>query len=145
RSHAPRSMRDGKELVGWGMASGIWETLLAEISARATLMADGSLEIASAASDIGTGTYTIMAQVAGETLGLPADRIRVKLGDSDLPESPLEGGSWMAASVGAAVQLACRSLADKSHQVVTNMNNPTLGTPTLDQVEFADGAIRLKG
>ena len=145
RSHAPRSMRDGKELVGWGMASGIWETLLAEIAARATLSADGSLEIASAASDIGTGTYTIMAQVAGETLGLPANRIRVKLGDSHLPKSPLEGGSWMAASVGAAVQLACRSLAGKIHQIAANMNNPAFGTPTLDQVAFADGAIQLKG
>lgn len=144
RSHAPRSMRDGKELVGWGMASGIWETLLMKIAARATLAADGSLEIASAASDIGTGTYTIMAQVAGETLGLPADRIRVKLGDSDLPDSPLEGGSWMAASVGAAVQLACRSLAGEVFNLAKKMNNPSLGAATLDQVMFADGAIRLR-
>lgn len=145
RSHAPRSMRDGKELVGWGMASGIWETLLMQITARAVVSADGYLEIASAASDIGTGTYTIMAQVACETLGLPADRVRVRLGDSDLPASPLEGGSWMAASVGAAVQLACRSLASELLNDATRMSNSPIGTPTLDQVEFADGAIRLKG
>lgn len=143
RSHAPRSMRDGKELIGWGMATGIWEMLLAQTSVRATLEADGRLEIASAASDIGTGTYTIMAQVAADALGLPVESVRVKLGDSDLPASPIEGGSWMAASVGAAIQLACRSLGDKLLAIATRMNSSPLGSATLDQVQFADGAIRL--
>lgn len=145
RNPAPRSMREGKELVGWGMATGMWEALVMETAARATLGSGGIVEVASATSDIGTGTYTVMAQVAGDTLGLPMEKIRVKLGDSDLPTSPLEGGSWTAASVGAAVQLACRSLGRKLHDVASNMPGSPLGSAGLDQIEFADGAIRVKG
>ena len=144
RSHAPRSMRDGKELIGWGMATAVWEALVVKTTARATLNSDGSVEIASAASDIGTGTYTVMAQVAGEALGLPAERIRVKLGDSDLPESPVEGGSWMAASTGAAVQLACRSLAGKLLDIAAKIPGSPLGSATLAQVDCVYGALRLK-
>jgi len=69
------------------------------IAVRVMLTANGHAEVASATSDIGTGTYTIMAQVAAEMLGLPLDNVSIKLGDSSLPQSPLEGGSWIAASV----------------------------------------------
>jgi xanthine dehydrogenase YagR molybdenum-binding subunit len=92
-------MRDGSELVGWGMASGVWDAFQVPITVRIRLTANGHAEVASAASDIGTGTYTIMAQVAADMLGLPLDAISVKLGDSTLPQSPVEGGSWLAASV----------------------------------------------
>ena len=99
RNPEPRSMRDGSELVGWGMATGIWEALQVPITVRIVLTANGHAEVACATSDIGTGTYTIMAQVAADMLGLPLDNISVKLGDSSLPQSPVEGGSWIAASV----------------------------------------------
>ena len=99
RNPEPRSMRDGSELVGWGMATGVWEALQMPIAARIVLTADGHAEVACATSDIGTGTYTIMAQIAADMLGLPLDNITVKLGDSTLPQSPVEGGSWIAASV----------------------------------------------
>jgi len=145
RSPAPRSMRDGKELIGWGMATGMWEALLVEATARATLGSDGRLEIASATSDIGTGTYTIMAQIAADALGFPVESIRVKLGDSDLPASPIEGGSWTAASVGAAVQLACRSLGARLYDIARLMDGTPLGSATLDQVEFAEASVRVKG
>ena len=92
-------MRDGSELVGWGMATGVWEALQVPITVRIVLTANGHAEVACATSDIGTGTYTIMAQVAADMLGLPLDNISVKLGDSSLPQSPVEGGSWIAASV----------------------------------------------
>src|SRR5258708_4601589 len=95
----PRSMRDGSELVGWGMATGVWEALQMPTAARIVLTANGHAEVSCAASDIGTGTYTIMAQVAADMLGLPLENISVKLGDSSLPLCPLEGGSWIAASV----------------------------------------------
>ena len=72
-------------------------------AARIVLTANGHAEVSCAASDIGTGTYTIMAQVAADTLGLPIENISIKLGDSTLPQSPVEGGSWMAASVSHAV------------------------------------------
>ena len=75
----PRSMREGSELVGWGMATGIWEALQMEAAVRIVLTANGHAEIACAFSDIGTGTYTIMAQVAADMLGLPLDNITVKL------------------------------------------------------------------
>ncbi|MFT8952153.1 MAG: xanthine dehydrogenase family protein molybdopterin-binding subunit [Gluconobacter sp.] len=113
RPMAPKSMRDGKELVGWGMATGIWDAMFSPTSARATLTADGRLRIATAASDIGTGTYTILAQTASEAFGIPIEKIDIELGDSTLPECPTEGGSWTAASAGAAVWLACQSLREK--------------------------------
>src|SRR6059036_2237872 len=103
RKPEPRSMRDGSELVGWGMASGVWEALQMPAAARIVLTANGHAEVSCAASDIGTGTYTILAQVAADSLGLPLENISVKLGDSTLPEAPVEGGSWMAASASHAV------------------------------------------
>src|SRR5262249_42856268 len=99
RDPAPRSMRDAKELVGWGMATGVWEALQMPIAVRVVLTANGHAEVSCATSDIGTGTYTIMAQVAADRLGLPLDAVSIKLGDSGLPQSPVEGGSWIAASV----------------------------------------------
>ena len=81
----PRSIRDGHELTGWGMATGIWDTQFMKATARARLSANGDLEITTAASDIGTGTYTIPAQVASETLGVPLDDVTVRIGDSDCP------------------------------------------------------------
>ena len=103
RNPEPRSMRDGSDLVGWGMATGVWEALQVPIAVRIALTANGHAEVACATSDIGTGTYTIMAQVAADMLGLPLDNISIKLGDSSLPQSPVEGGSWIATSVANAI------------------------------------------
>ena len=107
RSKEPRSMRDGTELVGWGMATGIWEALDQTITTRVVLTANGHAEVACATSDIGTGTYTIMTQVAADMLGLPLENISVRLGDSTLPQSPVEGGSWIASSVSNAIAATC--------------------------------------
>ena len=68
-------MRDGSELVGWGMATGVWEALQMPIAVRVVLTANGHAEVACATSDIGTGTYTIMTQVAADMLGLPIDNV----------------------------------------------------------------------
>lgn len=144
RSHTPRSMKDGKELIGWGVATGMWEALMREASARATLGANGRLEVASASSDIGPGTYTMMTQIAADTLGIPVEQITARLGDSDLPTAPVEGGSFTAASVGAAVQLACRSVAAKLFKAARKMNGKVPRNVTIDQVEFVDGTIRVK-
>ena len=75
RNPEPRSMRDGSELVGWGMATGVWEALQVPIAVRIVLTANGHAEVSCATSDIGTGTYTIMAQVAADMLGLPLDNV----------------------------------------------------------------------
>src|ERR1700720_4471992 len=103
RNPEPRSMRNAGDLVGFGMATGVWDAFQAPITVRIVLSANGHAEIACATSDIGTGTYTIMAQVAADTLGLPFENISIKLGDSSLPQAPVEGGSWMAASASHAV------------------------------------------
>lgn len=142
RSMAPRSMREGKELIGWGMATGMWDAMFSKCAARATLKADGSLEVASAMSDIGTGTYTVMTQVAADTLGLPASSIKSMLGDSNLPLSPVEGGSWGAASVGAAVQLACQAVAKKLVKAAGKIEGDPLGGAKADELVFEDGHMR---
>ncbi len=81
RNPEARSMRDAGDLVGWGMATGMWEALQMPITVRIVLSANGHAEVACATSDIGTGTYTIMAQVAADMLGLPLDNISIKLGE----------------------------------------------------------------
>ena len=144
RSQAPRSMRDGSELVGWGMATGMWDAMFSKTSARATLSANGHLEVATATSDIGTGTYTVMTLVAADTLGLPPDQITAKLGDSDLPTSPVEGGSWAAASAGAAVQVACQAVGKQLLKAAASIDGKPLGGASMDEVEFIDGRIVLR-
>jgi xanthine dehydrogenase YagR molybdenum-binding subunit len=141
RTAEPRSMRDGSELVGWGMATGVWEALQMEMSASIALTANGHAEIACATSDIGTGTYTIMAQVAADMLGLPIDNISIKLGDSTLPQSPVEGGSWTAASVSHAIAAA----ADAVRKALWGMAEKGPGTPLagtkLGDTVLADGKL----
>src|SRR6516165_10717786 len=108
RNPQPRSMRDGNELVGWGMATGFWEAMQMPASAKAALTANGSVEIASATADIGPGTYTWMTQLAAEMLGVPIENVTAKLGDSALPDAPVEGGSFTVSSIGCAIHAACR-------------------------------------
>ncbi|HLX30383.1 MAG TPA: xanthine dehydrogenase family protein molybdopterin-binding subunit [Casimicrobiaceae bacterium] len=113
RSVLPRSMRDGTELVGFGMATASYPAHRMAASARAAMQPDGSFVVQSGSQDIGTGTYTVMTQVAAEALGVPPSRVRFELGDTQLPHAPVSGGSMTAASVGPAVQAACRQLRDK--------------------------------
>src|SRR5205085_4616766 len=142
RNPRPRSMRDGKELVGWGMATGIWEAMQLEASARARLTANGSVEIASATADMGPGTYTMMAQIAAEMLGVPLDSVTAKLGDSTLPDAPVEGGSFTTSSVGCAILAACRAVQEELLRLARKARGSPLEGATLDQVTFTDGKIR---
>jgi xanthine dehydrogenase YagR molybdenum-binding subunit len=141
RSAEPRSMRDGSELVGWGMATGVWEALQMETAARVVLTANGHAEIACATSDIGTGTYTIMAQVAADMLGLPIESISIKLGDSTLPQSPVEGGSWMAASVSHAIANATKAVRLDLLRLAKKLPNSPLADAKVDDVTLAEGKI----
>lgn len=140
RPLTPGTMRDGKELIGWGMATGIWDAMFSPTSARATLTPDGKLHIATAASDIGTGTYTILAQTASEAFNIPLDQIDIELGDSALPQCPTEGGSWTAASAGAAVWLACQSLREKFLKILASSNTVPDWIKKND-VTLADGTL----
>lgn len=134
-------MREGRELVGWGMASGAWEAMQMPFASRIVMTANGHVEVASATSDIGTGTYTIMAQVAADMLGVPLDSITVKLGDSTLPKAPVEGGSWTAASISHAIVNAAGDIRAELLTIAQAMpGSPLLGL-TADEVTLADGAV----
>ncbi|GLH78164.1 dehydrogenase [Bradyrhizobium sp. SSBR45G] len=141
RNPEPRAMRDGRELVGWGMASGVWEALQMPFATRIVMTANGHVEVASATSDIGTGTYTIMAQVAADMLGVPLDSITVKLGDSTLPKAPVEGGSWTAASISHAIVNAADDIRAELLKIAQVMPGSPLQGLTPDEVTLAEGAV----
>ncbi|HEY2136097.1 MAG TPA: xanthine dehydrogenase family protein molybdopterin-binding subunit, partial [Xanthobacteraceae bacterium] len=144
RGREPRSMREGSELIGWGMATGIWEALQMKASARAVLNRNGDLEISSAFSDIGPGTYTMMTQIAADMLGVPIYNVAAKLADSSLPAAPVEGGSWTTASLGTAVREACLGVRAQLLRMARQVDGSPLAEAGLDDVVFFDGSIRHK-
>jgi xanthine dehydrogenase YagR molybdenum-binding subunit len=141
RNPEPRSMRDAGDLVGWGMATGVWDAFQMPITVRIVLSANGHAEVACATSDIGTGTYTIMAQVAADMLGLPLENISIKLGDSSLPQSPVEGGSWIAASVSNAIATTADAVRDELLRLAKQMPGSPLANAAPDEVALADGQL----
>lgn len=110
RVATPGSVRDGDWLIGMGMATAARVNFLADSIARVRLTPEGVAEVETDMTDIGTGTYTILAQIAGEALGLPIDRVRVSLGDSNHPDGAGSGGSFGAASSTSSVMLACEDI-----------------------------------
>jgi xanthine dehydrogenase YagR molybdenum-binding subunit len=109
----PRSMRDGRLLVGMGMASATFPAAQGLASALVRLLPNGIAEVKVAAGDIGPGTYTSITQVAADFLGLDAEQIRFSLGRSDFPPAPPHGGSQTTASVGSAVRAACIAVPER--------------------------------
>jgi xanthine dehydrogenase YagR molybdenum-binding subunit len=144
RDPQPRAMKDGNELVGWGMASGIWEAMQLEASAKAVLTANGNLEIASATADIGPGTYTMMTQIAAEMLGVPIEHVTAKLGDSSLPHAPVEGGSFTTSSVGCAIAAACRKVQQQLLRLAQKAPRSPFADAKFNDVAFVDDKIRHK-
>src|SRR5437016_607427 len=114
RNREPGSMRasDGSQ-VGFGMATAVYPAGQQKAGATAILNKDGTVTVRSATHEIGTGTYTAMSQFAADTLNIPIEKIRFELGDSQFPEAPNNGGSWLTASVAPAVIGACRELKKK--------------------------------
>ena len=145
RKPEARSTREGRELVGYGMASGIWEAFRVPTSARAVLAPNGTLEIGCATADIGTGTYTILTQIGAEMLGLPIDKVTVKIGDSDLPVAPVEGGSWTAASAGSAVVEACNGIRRELLKRARKIKKAPLEGADLADITFVEGEMRVRG
>lgn len=144
RSSQPRSMRDGKRLVGMGMATGVWEAMQMPASAKAVLSCDGKLTVSSATTDIGTGTYTVMSQLAADALGLGIEDVQFKLGDTDLPTSPMQGGSWTVSSVGTAVKEACEKIRARLFKLAQKLTDSPLANAQLEEVTFTRGMIQLK-
>ena len=144
RPLATRARKEGSEYVGWGMATGAWDALQMFARASAVMHADGKLVVSSAATDIGTGTYTVMAMIAAEAMGLPLERVTFQLGDSTLPAAPIEGGSSHVATVGSAVAGACEKLQLTLLRYAQSAADSPFRDKRLKDVEFADGRMRLK-
>ena len=143
RSPEPRSMRDGRYLIGQGMAAAIFTHWRWPGKARVTLNGDGSALVEAAAHDIGTGTYTVMAQVAADTLGLTPDRVTVRLGDTRLPESHPAIGSATMANAGASVLLAAAAARDKAVALALHGHDAPLAGADANEVITADGGLML--
>ncbi|MDO6414053.1 aldehyde oxidoreductase molybdenum-binding subunit PaoC [Sphingomonas sp. BIUV-7] len=112
RDARPGAMREGRWLIGMGMAAGIRNNLVAKSAARVRLSDRGIVTVETDMTDIGTGSYTIIAQTAAETMGVSIDKVVVKLGDSDFPISAGSGGQWGANSSTAGVYAACLNLRE---------------------------------
>jgi len=124
RNRKPGSMRAAEESqIGFGMATAIYPAGQQKAGATAILNKDGTVVVRSATHEIGTGTYTAMSQFAAETLGVPIEKVRFELGDSQFPEAPNNGGSWLTASVAPAVMGACRELKKNVVGIAGNWPN----------------------
>ena len=144
RKMEPRSMRDGRLLVGWGTATGVWGAFQSPASARITYRADGTAHVTSATSDIGPGTYTVMTMIAAEYLGNRPEQVKFELGDTNFPRAPAQGGSQTTSSVGSAVHGAALAVTAKLLTLANqDASSPLKGTAASD-VEMLDGRLRLK-
>jgi xanthine dehydrogenase YagR molybdenum-binding subunit len=133
RNPLPRSTRDGDRLIGMGMAAAGYHTGRSPSDCLARLNADGTVDVQTATSDMGPGTYTSMTQVAADALGLPMARVRFALGDSNYPNAPSHSGSRTMASVGSAVFVTGNMLRDRAVRLaVTDPGSPLNGVAPQD-------------
>jgi xanthine dehydrogenase YagR molybdenum-binding subunit len=141
RKMEPRSLREGNELVGWGMATAVYPTRRSASNARARLLEDGTFLVDAGTQDLGTGTYTTMTQIVADALGVPASQVRFRLGDTNLPQTPASGGSQTSASTGSAVYLASQALREKLIQLaISDTRSPLAGVSAQDAV-FENGSL----
>ena len=139
------SMRDGNWLVGYGMAGVTFTPGQAPCQASVSIRRDGTAHVRSAATDLGTGTYTIATQVTAELLGLDIDQVTVEIGDSDLPFAPYSGGSGMATSLSGAIQDAVGKLVQAFLDVVADDEASPLRGRRADEVTTTKGGIHVAG
>jgi xanthine dehydrogenase YagR molybdenum-binding subunit len=154
RAPTPGSMREGDWLIGWGCASTCYPTALAPATARVTFWKDGRVKVETAAHDLGTGAYTALAQVAAERLGVPVDQVTMAMGDSDLPPSPVAGGSITTASVSSVIAKACDAIraklgfneAGKSDLVIRTAGFERLGVSVIEEyAEYVPHGVKADG
>ncbi len=135
--------RDGLTL-GWGMAGAAWIAGTFAAEANLQLLDDGTVRVACATQDIGTGTYTILAQLASQKTGVPLDKIDVELGDSALPDGPISGGSLATSSVIPAVfKAADQAIGSLLIIAVTTPGSPFLGHKP-DDLALEGGRVFVK-
>lgn len=144
RNPVPRSMKKGSKLVGWGMATATHPTHRMKASAKVHLLTNGTAIVKCGTQDIGTGTYTIMTQVAADALALPLAKVTFDLGDTQMPEAPLSGGSMTAASAGSAVLEACNNAVKKLAEfAIADKKSPLFGAK-VDEIQAIDEGLCLK-
>ena len=132
--------RDGLTL-GWGMAACSWLAARFDCTASVELRQDGTVRVASAVQDIGTGTYTVMAQITAELLGMEIEKVDVALGDTNLPAGPLSGGSMLTSSLISPISQAIAAAGDKLiAAVASSKDNPFSGAKPAD-LQFSNGRI----
>jgi xanthine dehydrogenase YagR molybdenum-binding subunit len=145
RNPRPRSMSAGNMLVGMGMAAGIYKSDRPTASARARLLANGTLLVQSAAADTGPGTYTTMTQIAADSVGMAVENVRFELGDSSFPPAPPQYGSHTTASVGSAVHDVCVALKQRLGELAINNEGSAFYRARLDDLTFGTSSIGRKG
>jgi xanthine dehydrogenase YagR molybdenum-binding subunit len=139
------SMQKDGVTLGWGVAACTWGAMRRPAEVGLELRQDGSARLACATQDIGTGTYTVLAQIVSHSTGIPVDRIEVVIGDSALPAGPISGGSWVTATVTPAVLDAAEKAKNLLLQTAVKApSSPFKGKSTQD-LELVDGLVRLKG
>jgi len=136
RQPTPAQLRDGRWLVGMGVAAAFRNNLLTKSAARVRLDSRGVVTVETDMTDIGTGSYTIIAQTAAETMGVPLDKVQVRLGDSAYPVSAGSGGQWGANNSTAGVYAACMKL----REAVASK----LGVAPAD-AQFSNGMVHASG
>src|SRR6476646_12023379 len=134
-------MRDGHWLVGYGVAGVTFTSGQAPCQATVSVRRDGTAHVRSAATDLGTGTYTIATQVTAELLGLDIGQVRVEIGDSDLPFAPYSGGWGMATSLSGAIQDAVGNLVRAFLDVVADDESSPLRGGSPDRITTTRGGI----
>jgi len=139
----PGSRREGRKLIGYGMAAAIRANYLGPGAARVAIDAQGQVTVQADMTDIGTGTYTILAQVAAERLGVPLSAVKVELGDSRLPRTAGSGGSWGASSSSTAVHNACLILREQIASAAASHERSPLRGANISEARFVDGELRL--
>lgn len=144
RKLEPRSMRDGRWLVGWGTATGIWGAYQLPASVKITLKADGTANVQSATADIGPGTYTVITIIAAEFLGIAPEKVKFELGDSDLPNAPVQGGSFTTASVGTAAHGAAMAIKQKLFDLAVKETNSAFTDVRVEDTFLSNGSLELK-
>ncbi|HUB28418.1 MAG TPA: xanthine dehydrogenase family protein molybdopterin-binding subunit [Terracidiphilus sp.] len=135
--------RDGK-ILGWGMAGASWIAMRMPCTASVEFCANGRLCVRCGTQDIGTGTYTVFAQVVHEKTGIPLDRIDVFLGDSALPEGPMSGGSWVTGSVLQAIASGADNAIGKLQQLAASLEGSPLHNAKIETIAYTDGRIHAK-
>jgi xanthine dehydrogenase YagR molybdenum-binding subunit len=137
------SMRDGDGTLGWGVAACSWIAERFAAEAAVTLLPDGTVRVASGTQDIGTGTYTVIAQMAAGLAGVDVDKVKVVIGDSSLPPGPWSGGSMATGSMVPALVQAMEQAGDQLIKIASAESKPFRGAKP-DELQFSQGVVYRK-